>query len=199
MSEHQPPEQPRATPDHHETLPPESNPRIWVGSLADYNAGHLHGDWLDAAVPAEDLAAAVQQMLRRSQEPNAEEWGIFDYDNFGAYQPGEYEDLATVAAIARGITSHGFAFAAWASVSETDLEDLETDFEEAYLGFFESVEGFVGSVLDDFDARRTLDDALPAWLAPHVRIDHHAIARDLQADGLHIEPASDGGIYVFRM
>ncbi len=21
-------------------------PRIWIGSLADYNAGRLHGDWV---------------------------------------------------------------------------------------------------------------------------------------------------------
>ncbi len=43
-------------------------PEIWVGSLADYNAGVLHGVWLDATLEPDELAAAVQFMLRNSHE-----------------------------------------------------------------------------------------------------------------------------------
>src|SRR6266540_1098951 len=42
------------------------------GSLADYNAGVLHGAWLDATLEPDELAAAVQFMLRNSHEPDAE-------------------------------------------------------------------------------------------------------------------------------
>ncbi len=41
-------------------------------SLADYNAGVLHGAWLDATLEPDELAAAVQFMLRNSHEPDAE-------------------------------------------------------------------------------------------------------------------------------
>jgi hypothetical protein len=61
----------------------KDGPRIWVGSLADYNNGLLHGEWIDAAVPDEQLAAAVQRMLAASEEPGAEEYGIFEFDKFG--------------------------------------------------------------------------------------------------------------------
>src|SRR5581483_5008343 len=59
------------------------SPEIWVGSLADYVAGYLHGAWLDATSSPEELAAAVQFILRNSHEPDAEEYGVFDYDGFG--------------------------------------------------------------------------------------------------------------------
>lgn len=58
-------------------------PRVWVGSLADYVAGYLHGDWLDATLDHEDLANAVLHVLRNSHEESAEEYGFFDYDGFG--------------------------------------------------------------------------------------------------------------------
>ena len=175
-------------------------PAIWVGSLADYNAGHLHGAWIDAAQPHEDLLAAVQHMLSTSREPNAEEWGIFDHDNFGSYRVGEYEDLATVSAIARGIQRFGLAYAAWAELSDAALEDLDDNFEDAFMGYFDSQDSFIDSFLDDFDIERSLEKALPGWLLSHISIDRQGIGRDLQASGdLHFEDAPEGGIYVFRL
>lgn len=35
-------------PDLPEAAELRLHPRIWVGSLLDYNAGILHGDWIDA-------------------------------------------------------------------------------------------------------------------------------------------------------
>ena len=50
---------------------PKVQPRIYVASLSDYNAGRLHGTWLDADVEAADLAEGVQAMLASSPEPGA--------------------------------------------------------------------------------------------------------------------------------
>lgn len=178
---------------------PRLGPRVWVASLSDYNSGRLHGEWVDAAVEESELREAVQRILASSPEPGAEEWGIFDYDNFGAYKVGEYEDLATVAGIARGIEEHGFAFATWAVVSDTHIDDLSIEFEDAFLGHFDSKELFVDSVLEDFDVEATLERELPSWLQPHVRIDRDGIASDMQISGeLILEDAPEGGIYVFR-
>lgn len=49
--------------------------KIWVGVLADYNAGRLHGQWydLDDYTDAEDLGLAVRKdLLVTSRYPNVE-------------------------------------------------------------------------------------------------------------------------------
>jgi antirestriction protein len=45
-------------------------PRIYVACLASYNAGTLHGAWIDAAQDADDITAAIAKMLRESPCPN---------------------------------------------------------------------------------------------------------------------------------
>src|SRR5260370_37719316 len=75
-------------------------PRIYAASLGDYNAGRLHGAWLNAAVDIDELSAGVHAMLAASPTPRAEEWAIHDYEGFGPVRLGEYEDLTTVAHLA---------------------------------------------------------------------------------------------------
>lgn len=190
MNEQQP-----ASPEHEST--PDS-PRVWIASLADYNAGRLHGDWVDAAVEGDELVAAAEAILATSQEPGAEEWAIFDFDNFGPYRVGEYEDLHQVAAVARGIAEDGEAFATYAQLSGARGEDLETGYVEAFVGYWHSLSAFVDDLLDDLGIRESLADSLPDWLAAHVSIDRDGVLRDLLVD-LHYEDASDGGVYIYRL
>lgn len=69
--------------------------RIYVACLASYNAGILHGEWIEATADADELKARVQAMLDRSPEPYAEEWAIHDFEGFG--RMSEYEDLDHIA------------------------------------------------------------------------------------------------------
>lgn len=46
------------------------NPRVYVACLASYNAGTLHGRWIDADQDADDIASEVAAMLRESPYPN---------------------------------------------------------------------------------------------------------------------------------
>src|SRR3712207_1436405 len=114
----------------------ENRPRIWVGSLSDYNNAVLHGAWIDAAREPEAIQADIDSMLAaspwtaRTGEP-AEEWGVFDYDNFGACRIDQHENLDWISSVAKGIAEHGPAFAAWADVMEGP--ELLPGFEEAYL------------------------------------------------------------------
>lgn len=87
--------------------PPTPSPRIYVASLSDYNAGRLHGAWIDADQEAEELHGAVAKMLAASREPGAEEWAIHDYQDFGPVELSEYESLDTIARLARGIAWPG--------------------------------------------------------------------------------------------
>lgn len=119
-------------------------PEIWVGSLSDYNNGHLHGVWLDATLDPDELHHAVQFILRNGHDPTAEEWAIMDYDDFCGLSFGEYESLEIVSRIAQGIAEHGEAFAKWVGYVGERSEDLLTDeqFQDHYLGHFDSTKAY---------------------------------------------------------
>jgi antirestriction protein len=181
---------------------PHLSPQIWVGSLADYNNGDLHGQWLDAAREAEEIHADIQAMLargpaaRRGEAP--EEWGIFDYEDFGSLRLGEYESIEDVARLAAGIVEHGPAFAAWAEATEPDEATSET-FAEAYYGHFDSVADYAVQLVDDLEGDELLEKALPEWLQPYVEIDYDSLARDMELGGdIFSAPAEDGGVYVYN-
>src|SRR5688572_9380760 len=65
--------------------------RIYVADLAAYNAGHLHGVWIDATQDVEDIQAQIDAMLKSSPVADAEEYAIHDYEGFDGYNLGEYE------------------------------------------------------------------------------------------------------------
>lgn len=172
-------------------------PRIWVGSLADYNNGVLHGEWLDAASEPEELGEAIASLLARSPTPGAEEWAIFDLDDFAGLRLEEHEDLATVTAIARGLQEHGAPFAAWVELVERDVERLPA-FEEAYLGRFDSLTAYAEEMLEDLGVRGELDRVLPAHLRPYVHLDAEGLGRDLQLGGdVLVAGGRDGGVWIF--
>lgn len=188
MSEHQP--SPEREPE------PRPKPRIWIGSLSDYNAGRLHGEWFDAAVSDDELYASLRRILETSPEPDAEEWAIFDSDEFGAYRVGEHDQLERVAQVARGIAEHGWPFAAWAELHDGDPGMLDS-FEDSYMGEYESTEAWAEEVLGDLGIEEALGKAAP-HLLPYISIDFAGWARDAQMGGdVHIESSPDGGIYVF--
>jgi antirestriction protein len=172
-------------------------PRVWVGSLSDYVAGYLHGEWLDADLDADELAAAVQFILKNSHELDAEEYGVFDYDGFGeaAGLLGEYPSLATVARVAQGIAEHGQAFAAWAAYVGPEQAELLDRFEDHYLGEWESMEAYAENLLDESEAYRVIDEA-PEWLRPYLELDVAGYARDLSFD-LHVVDAHGSRVWVF--
>ena len=191
MNEQQPdrPERDRAEQLH---------PRIWVGSLADYNAGRLHGTWLDAAVDTDELVDGVQRMLASSHESNAEEWGIFDFDEFGLYRVNEYDDLAHVAKVARGIRERGAAFAAFAELHDGDDAMLDS-FEDAYLGAYDTAVDWARQVLDDSTLEAELDRAIPDALRSYITIDYAAFVHDCRLGGdIDIEANPAGGVWIFR-
>lgn len=198
MSEHQP-TAPEGQKDHEDN--PEHQSRIYVASLSDYNAGRLHGAWLDAAQSAEELLAGISEMLAASPEPIAEEWAIHDYEGFGALRLSEYEDIQRVSEIALGIAEHGRAFAAWAAHLERGQWDDLPRFEDAYMGQWDSLDEYAENLLDSFGIWQTIEQAVPESLQPYIRVDSEAFARDLSSSGDvdAIEVGSPGeGVYIFE-
>nr|WP_256930725.1 antirestriction protein ArdA [Pseudomonas sp. ABC1] len=56
--------------------------RICVADLAAYNAGHLHGVWIDAMQELDDIQAQVDAMLAASPVGGMEEYAIHDFEGF---------------------------------------------------------------------------------------------------------------------
>ncbi len=191
--------QPASAP--HAEVEPVAPPRIWVGAWADYNNGSLHGAWLDAAREPAEIEADIQTMLAASPwtaqtgEP-AEDWGIFDFDNFGNCRIGEQENLDWISQVAKGIAEHGLAFAAWADVMEE--EEHLAGFSTAYLGRYDNLHAYIEQLINDLGYDELLDKAVPASIRPYVKIDITATANDLLLGGdLYALPADDGGVWVF--
>jgi antirestriction protein len=173
-------------------------PRIYVASLSDYNAGRLHGEWVDAAVDSEELAGSVQVMLRTSPEPGAEEWAIHDYEGFGPLRLEEYESLEVVSVVALGIADHGLAFAHWAALIGTNDREALDRFEDAYLGHWDSLTAYADELLEDIGVYRQIEDALPEHLQPYVTIDAEGMARDMELGGQITTSVDGGGVYIFE-
>lgn len=136
-------------------------PRVYVACLASYNAGTLHGKWIDAA-SIDALQEGIRDVLRTSHEVGAEEWAIHDYDGFGQLSTslGEYPNVSHVATLGEVLCGldegQRGAFEAWyaddpESRTKKDAEELLEEFNEAYVGCFESEEAFGASLETDFD------------------------------------------------
>jgi antirestriction protein len=179
------------------------SPRVWVGSLADYNAGRLYGTWMDATLEPDELHKAVQFMLRGSETRDAEEWAIFDHEDFGRYEVQEYASFATVSRIAQGVARHGPAFAEWVNIVGEQSEELLTDeaFQDHYEGEWDSLEDYVEYMLQETDFYRSLDEALervPEDLRRHVKVDLEGIAEEWE-QGLYVVEAPGGRVWVFEV
>ena len=162
-----------------------TTPRVYVACLASYNAGILHGAWIDATDP-DLLHDDIQEMLAQSPEPDAEEWAIHDFDFHGVHI-GEHDDIERVAAIGALIEEHGAAFAAYADNVGIDYATAD-GFQDAYCGEWDSERHYAEESFDD------LYD-IPDHLASYI--DYDAIARDwFMGDFYSVD--GDCGVFVFR-
>lgn len=171
-------------------------PRIYVADLAAYNAGYLHGRWIDATQDADVIEADVRAMLAEIPDEaptdwptDREEWAIHDYDGFHGIKLSEWESFATVSELAQAVAEHGPAFAAF--ITDVGIECAD-EFEGAYLGEWESLEDYAAEFLDDCGALNGMEDGLRPYF------DLSAYARDLRLGGdVWTADAEGGGVYVF--
>lgn len=165
-------------------------PRIYVADLAAYNAGRLHGAWIDADQDLEDIQAEIQKILAASPEPGAEEWAIHDYENFGSLRLSESEDLATVSRAAKLIGEHGAVLAAVIDHlgGLRELDEAERAFEENYQGSFRNTADWAEELANDTGA--PLENY-------RSYIDWESVARDAELNGDIFTVETDDGIHVF--
>lgn len=173
----------------------DTTPRIYVASLADYNAGRHHGRWIEADRGAQHIWDQINELLASSKEPIAEEWAIHDFEGFGPVRLHEWESIDTVADFARQLTEHGPVFAAlvhhFGGVSE--IEQARQSLSDAYQGSFESIEHYVEQFIDD--CYGDVLSKLPDFIRYHI--DYSGIAHDFECGGDIFTLDVEGEVHVF--
>jgi antirestriction protein len=168
--------------------------RIYVACLAAYNNGKLHGRWIDANQPTDEIWGEINDVLKTSPEPFAEEWAVHDYEGFGEISLSENPDVGRVSKIAELIEEHGNGFALWYTNQDGHYfgaEELEEKFLEQWQGAHDSKIAFADYL---FESTGQLDE-LPEWARNYF--DFGAYARDLELGGAYSFVPHHGQVYVF--
>jgi len=173
-----------------------SDIRIYVASLADYNAGHLHGRWIDATKPADEVREEIAEMLGESKEQVAEDWAIHDYEGFGGVSLSEYENIETVCQLAELIGEHGEIFAALVAnfgSGTNDLEYAQKVMENGYNGAHESLADYAREFVEDCYSESL--NGLPDFIRHNINWD--GIGQDFETNGNIFSIEFDGMVHVF--
>ncbi|HEY0939247.1 MAG TPA: antirestriction protein ArdA [Steroidobacter sp.] len=147
--------------------------KIYVACLAAYNAGHLHGVWIDAGADLEDIQAQVNAMLKASPVAGAEEYAIHDHEGFDGYSVGEYEGIEALHDIALFIEEHP-EFGGKLLDHFGDLDAARQAAEEDYCGCHRSLADYAQELTEE-------TTQIPESLRYYI--DYEAMARDMKLGG----------------
>lgn len=175
------------------------SPKVWIASLSDYNAGYLHGAWVEADQEPDDLWEGVNEVLRTSKTPGAEEWAVFDFEGFGPLKLSEYETVERISRLGRGIAEHGEAFAAFATIVGQGGDELLGRFEDSYIGYWESLTAYADDYMQAAGVYDLLDQHLPEALRSYIRIDTEALGVDMELAGsvVAVDDSTESGVHLF--
>jgi len=148
--------------------------RIYVADLAAYNAGYLHGVWIDACDDIDDIWKQIKTMLADSPVENSEEHAIHDYEGFGSYALGEYAGIETAHEVACFITEYPDFGGELLNHFGGDLEEARTAAEENYCGCYRSLADFAEELTEQ-------TTQIPANLTYYI--DYERMSRDMELNG----------------
>lgn len=160
---------------------------IYVASLYDYNAGILHGVWIDfdTCLNVDEVWGGIDAMLAASPTAKregvpAEEWAIHDYEGFGGIEVSENETIGTLweahellsdlddpEAFIDYLDNQGQA-----TLSEVTESNI-ANFQETYRGWYRSKEEFAEELIEEMGLLSNVDELLSRYF------DYEAFARDL--------------------
>lgn len=152
-------------------------PRIYVACLASYNAGILHGEWVDLD-GTETIEERISEILEASPEEDAEEWAVHDHELCGYLS--EYPGIDTLNAIQDAfekVEAKGIEWEAFGEFCAHRGDDIEADkvemFSEAYAGTWDSLEDWCENFLEETGQLESVPENLRYYF------DYAAFARDM--------------------
>jgi antirestriction protein len=166
-------------------------PKIYVASLSDYNAGVLHGKWIEAVQDADEIRAEIARMLAESNAEPAEEYAIHDYEGFGPIKLSEYEDIDTVAELAALLDEHGELFGHVYEHADRDTARAKELMSDGYHGAFDSLEAYAENFIDETGGLEKMPENLRCYF------DYEKYAHDLEIGGDVFTVEVGGKTHVF--
>ncbi|MGU2656202.1 antirestriction protein ArdA [Pseudomonas aeruginosa] len=162
--------------------------RIYVADLAAYNAGYLHGVWIDATQNIDDIQDQITAMLAESPVDDAEEYAIHDYEGFDGYHLSEYAGIHSAHDIACFIADYpDFGGALLANLH--DLDEARCMAEEHYVGCHASLADYAQELTEQ-------TTTMPQHLAYYI--DYQSMARDMELGGdVFTLETAPGTVHVF--
>lgn len=167
--------------------------RIYAACLASYNAGILHGQWIDVDGGVDAIKEEIDEMLKASPVPGAEEYAIHDYEGFpdaAVTAFGEWPDFEEVFAVAESLTDSGEVFEAALEYLGNIKDALNCIERGDYIACGDSEEDVVREYLHDTG----LLDSIPEELRRYFDYKHYA--RDLRGEWFF--QRVNGTVYAFR-
>ena len=177
------------------SIPSHDGPAIYVRCLASYYKGILHGRWisLEWCTDLEELENAVQEVLKDSPEPNAEEWAIHDSQCLPSFLQGDHESLSDLNDYAEGTANVSDRDAYMIACENAGSVLSEDGFNEVYYGHYSSTAHFAEEY---YEQQGSLCD-LPSELV--YAIDWERVwESEFECNGwdAHYE---NGGYYIFGL
>lgn len=160
-------------------------PRIWIACLAAYNNGILHGRWFDAPTSVEEFQEQIDEVIKSSPIPGAEEWAIHDTEDLPV---GEYPDMDELVRTAEFVKEHGELGIAVLDNFSGDIEAAKRALDEDYSGCYSDRADFA----EQFS--RDIGSEIPDWLEYYI--DWDSMGRDMLMNsfyGLEV----NGDLHVF--
>ena len=147
--------------------------RIYVADLAAYNAGHLHGVWIDVTDDLDSIQEQISAMLADSPVCDAEEYAIHDYEGFGGYELGEYEGLENAHEVACFIEQYPDFGGALLSYY-CDIDEARKIAKENYCGCYASIADYAQELTED-------TSEIPSHLEYYI--DYERMSQDMELNG----------------
>lgn len=166
-------------------------PKIYVACLASYNAGILHGEWIDLD-GTEDIKERISEILEASPEEDAEEWAVHDHECCGdlSEYPGT-DVLETIQEAYERAESESVEWELFCEYCAHMGHDIEADkvamFSEAYAGTANSLEDWCENFLEETGQL----DAIPENLRFYFDYAAFAHAMDTSGDVFTIDHNGD--------
>lgn len=157
-----------------------STPRVYIACLASYNAGMLHGAWIDLD-GSDGIEEAIENIMLTSPIRGAEEWALHDHENCGSLS--ETTALSELMAIAEAYEECERKHIDWDTflafcdhISEDPSEDQITKYQDAFAGQSHSLPDWCEEFLDETGQLESIPDNLRYYF------NFHAYARDLEVN-----------------